>query len=78
MALSWTNGTAKIELVQAVIPEQLVYAQLDTHHLLDLRDHLAKELQAAGPAAGRPLETFVAQTHIKLNDDDFDQTVTGP
>ncbi|MCA9919586.1 MAG: HRDC domain-containing protein [Anaerolineales bacterium] len=52
-------------------PEQLVYAQLDTHYLLDLRDHLEKELLAAGRTE-EAAETFAEQTHIKLNDNSFD------
>ncbi|MCA9898863.1 MAG: HRDC domain-containing protein [Ardenticatenaceae bacterium] len=52
-------------------PEQLVYAQLDTHHLLDLRDHLEKELQTAGRLE-EAAETFAEQTHVKLSNNEFD------
>ncbi len=52
-------------------PEQLVYAQLDTHHLLQLRDHLEKELAAAGRLE-EAAETFADQTHVKLSDNEFD------
>jgi ribonuclease D len=52
-------------------PEQLVYAQLDTHHLLQLRDHLEKELQAAGRME-EAAETFAEQTHVKLSNNEFD------
>ena len=52
-------------------PEQLVYAQLDTHHLLDLRDHLAKELQAAGRLQ-EAAETFAEQTHVTPSNNEFD------
>ncbi|MCA9954928.1 MAG: HRDC domain-containing protein, partial [Anaerolineales bacterium] len=52
-------------------PEQLVYAQLDTHHLLQLRDHLEGELKAAGRMA-EAAETFAEQTHVKLSNNDFD------
>ena len=46
-------------------PEQLVYAQLDTHHLLQLRDHLEKELSAAERMT-EASETFAEQTHVKI------------
>ncbi|MBK8905084.1 MAG: HRDC domain-containing protein [Anaerolineaceae bacterium] len=52
-------------------PEQLVYAQLDTHHLLQLRDHLAAELKAAGRLE-EAAETFAEQTQIKLSNNQFD------
>ena len=52
-------------------PEQLVYAQLDTHHLLQLRDHLEKELEAAGRLE-EAAETFADQTHVKLSNNTFD------
>lgn len=51
-------------------PEQLTYAQHDTHHLLQLRDHLEKELIAAGRLE-EALETFAQQTQIKLSDNNF-------
>jgi ribonuclease D len=52
-------------------PEQLVYAQLDTHHLLQLRDHLEKELVTAGRLE-EAAETFAEQTYVKLSDNEFD------
>ncbi len=52
-------------------PEQLVYAQLDTHHLLQLRDHLEAELIAANRLE-EAAETFVEQTHVKLSNNEFD------
>ena len=51
-------------------PEQLVYAQLDTHHLLQLRDHLEKELISAGRLE-EASETFAEQTHVKLSNNEF-------
>lgn len=51
-------------------PEQLLYAQLDTHHLLQLRDHLEKELIAAGRRE-EAQETFAEQTQITLSDNQF-------
>ncbi|GJM40823.1 MAG: ribonuclease D [Ardenticatenaceae bacterium] len=52
-------------------PEQLTYAQLDTHYLLQLRDHLEKELQAANRQE-EANETFAEQTHVKLSNNKFD------
>ena len=52
-------------------PEQLVYAQLDTHHLLQLRDHLEKELIVADRRE-EAAETFAEQTHVKINNNQFD------
>lgn len=52
-------------------PEQLVYAQLDTHHLLQLRDHLEVELIAAGRWE-EAAETFVEQTQVKISNNKFD------
>ncbi len=52
-------------------PEQLAYAQLDTHYLLGLRDHLEKELLAAGRIE-EARETFAEQTHVKLSNNEFD------
>lgn len=52
-------------------PEQLTYAQLDTHHLLQLRDHLEKELIAAGRLE-EAAETFAEQSHVKINNNAFD------
>lgn len=51
-------------------PEQLIYAQLDTHHLLHLRDHLEKELATAGRLE-EAAETFAEQTHVKLSNNTF-------
>ncbi|GJM42385.1 MAG: ribonuclease D [Ardenticatenaceae bacterium] len=51
--------------------EQLAYAQLDTHHLLELRDHLATELKVAGRLE-EAAETFAEQTHVKLSNNDFE------
>ena len=52
-------------------PEQLVYAQLDTHHLLQLRDYLEQELLAAGRLE-EAAETFAEQTYVKLSNNEFD------
>lgn len=52
-------------------PEQFAYAQLDTHHLLQLRDHLEEELVAAGRLE-EASETFAEQTHVKLSNNEFD------
>jgi ribonuclease D len=52
-------------------PEQLTYAQLDTHHLLQLRDHLEAELISTGRLE-EATETFAEQTHVKLSNNDFD------
>lgn len=49
---------------------QRVYAQLDTHYLLRLRDRLHAELQETGHLE-EALETFAAQTSVKLNDSTF-------
>ncbi|VAW43554.1 hypothetical protein MNBD_CHLOROFLEXI01-3025 [hydrothermal vent metagenome] len=51
-------------------PEQLTYAQHDTHHLLQLRDQLAQELIAENRLE-EALETFAQQTQIKLSDNQF-------
>jgi ribonuclease D len=51
-------------------PEQLTYAQHDTHHLLQLRDHLAQELIAAGRSE-EAAETFAEQTQVKLSNNKF-------
>lgn len=51
-------------------PEQLIYAQLDTHHLIQLREHLWRELQEAGRTV-EALEIFAEQTHIKGNHREF-------
>jgi ribonuclease D len=52
-------------------PQQLTYAQHDTHHLFRLRDHLAAELTAAGREA-EALEIFLDQTRVKPGNHDFD------
>jgi ribonuclease D len=52
-------------------PEQLDYAQHDTHHLLALRDHLQKELEAANRMT-EALEIFADQTQVIPNNHDFD------
>lgn len=54
-----------------LLPAQLEYAQHDTHHLLALRDHLQQELEEAGRMA-EAVETFVDQTKVEPNDQDFD------
>lgn len=52
-------------------PEQLNYAQHDTHHLLALRDHFTKELKAAEREV-EALEIFADQTRVHPNNQDFD------
>ncbi|MCB8965697.1 MAG: HRDC domain-containing protein [Ardenticatenaceae bacterium] len=52
-------------------PEQLIYAQYDTHFLLQLRDDLYAQLQQAGHLA-EAAETFVQQTQVKLTNHEFD------
>lgn len=52
-------------------PQQLTYAQHDTHHLLRLRDHLAAELAAAGREK-EALEIFLDQTRVIPGNHDFD------
>ena len=52
-------------------PEQLAYAQHDTHYLFQLRDHLAQQLLAKG-CVEEAAETFIQQTHIELSDNGFD------
>ncbi len=51
-------------------PEQLAYAQHDTHHLLALKDHFQKELDEAGRSV-EALETFSEQTHVHPNNHEF-------
>lgn len=51
-------------------PEQLAYAQHDTHFLFQLRDRLAQEIEEAG-FAEEAEELFVEQTKIELNDNSF-------
>jgi len=52
-------------------PAQLAYAQMDTHYLITLADHLAEELKAAGRLE-EAREIFAEQTHIQLPDNGFD------
>ncbi len=52
-------------------PEQLIYAQNDTHYLLDFRDRLWAELEEAGRGA-EAIEIFAEQTHVNLPNIDFD------
>ena len=51
-------------------PAQLNYAQLDTHYLISLRDHLANELAQQGRTA-EAQAIFNQQTQITLNDNSF-------
>ncbi|MBE2221750.1 MAG: ribonuclease D [Anaerolineae bacterium] len=51
-------------------PEQLDYAQHDTHYLLDLRDRLEQELIAAGRTT-EAKEIFADQTLVTPNNHDF-------
>ncbi len=53
-----------------LIPEQLDYAQHDTHHLLALRDILKQELEKAGRLV-EAQEIFVDQTKVEPNNHDF-------
>ncbi|MEM7112182.1 MAG: HRDC domain-containing protein [Chloroflexota bacterium] len=50
---------------------QLKYAQLDTHYLLQLRDDLGKQLEAAN-CCDEAKETFRQQTRVKIADQTFD------
>jgi ribonuclease D len=52
-------------------PEQLNYAQHDTNHLFALRDHLYRELVAAGRLT-EARETFAEQCYVESNHHDFD------
>lgn len=52
-------------------PEQLTYARLDTHYLLQLRDYLAAELKENGRLE-EAAEIFTAQTQVKPNNNKFD------
>jgi len=52
-------------------PAQLIYAQLDTHYLLQLRDYLDAELQAANRSA-EAKEIFLEQTKVQPGNHDFD------
>lgn len=51
--------------------EQLIYAQMDTHYLLRLRDKLGAQLVAGGHLE-ESADIFEAQTRIRLPDTDFD------
>lgn len=51
--------------------EQLHYAQIDTHYLLKLRDHLAEELLMQD-CREEALEIFADQTWVTPNDQTFD------
>lgn len=52
-------------------PDLLKYAQLDTHYLLSLRDHLAEQL-AAQNRLEEALEIFADQTKVSANAQTFD------
>ena len=52
-------------------PEQLAYAQHDTHFLLALRDVLMQELEEKG-CVEEARETFTQQSHVLLSDNGFD------
>lgn len=52
-------------------PEQRRYAQLDTHHLLRLRDDLAQKLKNAH-CLEEAQEIFEEQTHVSANHHPFD------
>ncbi|HUM72357.1 MAG TPA: ribonuclease D, partial [Chloroflexota bacterium] len=52
-------------------PDLLKYAQLDTHYLLQLRDHLAEQL-AAQNRLEEALEIFADQTKVAPNAQTFD------
>jgi ribonuclease D len=54
-----------------LVPEQLAYAQHDTHFLFNLRDHLEQELRAKD-CMEEAAETFAEQAQIKLSDNGFD------
>jgi ribonuclease D len=49
---------------------QRTYAQLDTHYLLGLRDHLARELEEADRVA-EAQEIFAEQTRVKPSNNEF-------
>lgn len=51
-------------------PDHLTYAQHDTHHLLNLREHLLTELESRGRLA-EAYETFAEQSRIDLPDHSF-------
>lgn len=50
---------------------QLIYAQLDTHYLLQLREQLGAELRAAGHER-EAQEIFMEQTRVKPANNEFD------
>lgn len=50
--------------------EQLIYAQNDTHYLLDFRKRLLGELESAGRLE-EAMEIFKEQTHVNLPNIDF-------
>jgi len=50
---------------------QLAYAQADTHFLLELRDHFARELEEAGRMT-EAAEIFVEQSTVDVPPNDFD------
>ncbi len=50
---------------------QLAYAQTDTHYLLQLRDDLTVELEAAGRLE-EAAETFTEQARVRIPNTDFD------
>jgi ribonuclease D len=52
-------------------PDELAYAQIDTHYLLPLRDLLAAELVAGGHWAEAE-ETFAEQARVRLPNNEFD------
>jgi len=52
-------------------PAQLTYAQHDTHDLLQLRDHLERELQAANRIV-EAQEIFLDQTKVQPGNHEFD------
>ncbi len=50
---------------------QLAYAQADTHYLLDLREHFARELEEAGRTV-EAAEIFAEQSKVELPPNEFD------
>lgn len=52
-------------------PEQLSYACYDTHFLFDLRDKLAKEIEAKG-FEEEAVEIFAEHSRVTINDNGFD------
>ncbi len=51
-------------------PPQLAYAQLDTHYLSDLRDHLMHELEVAN-CVDEAAEIFAEQSQVSFNNNAF-------